>query len=136
MTLDHIAVAVKEIDATLKTLALLGLSPGERGIVPEFGVEVCMLPVGEAKLELLQPTKPESTIAKFIERRGEGIHHIALRVPDIRAVLAQSKAQGFALIDEVPRLGFGGHSVAFIHPHSTHGVLIELVEERKELHRL
>lgn len=127
--LDHIGIAVKEIDATLKTLRLLGLTPSERGTVAQFSVEVCMLSLGNAKLELLQPTSPESPIAKFIERRGEGLHHIALKVPNISETLAQLKAQGFQLIDETPRVGFGGHFVAFIHPKSTHGVLIELVQE-------
>lgn len=126
--LDHIGIAVKDIDATLKTLALLGLTPSERGIVAHFSVEVCMLSLGTIKIELLQPTGPESPIAKFLERRGEGLHHIALRVPNIAETLAQLKAQGLQLIDETPRTGFGGHLVAFIHPKSTHGVLIELVQ--------
>ncbi len=129
MKFDHVGIAVKDIDATLKTLRLLGLTPGERGTVAHFNVEVCMLSLGNAKIELLQPTNPDSPIAKFLERRDEGLHHIAFRVPDIHKVLAQLKAQGVTLIDEAPRPGFAGHSVAFIHPHSTHGVLIELVQE-------
>ncbi len=128
MTLDHIAVAVKEIDATLKTLAPMGLTASERGAVAQFNVEVCMLSLGNAKIELLQPTTPDSPIAKFLEKRGEGLHHIALKVPNISGTLAQLKAQGFQLIDEVPREGFDGHLVAFVHPKSTHGVLIELVQ--------
>lgn len=130
LELDHIGIAVQEIDATLKTLALLGLAPSERGTVAQFGVEVCMLSLGNAKLELLQPTSPDSPVAKFLERRGEGLHHIAFRVPDITVTLAQLKAQGIKLIDEVPRTGFGGHLVAFLHPKSTHGVLIELVQHK------
>jgi methylmalonyl-CoA/ethylmalonyl-CoA epimerase len=128
LALDHIGIAVKDIDATLKTLALLGLTPSERGVVPQFHVEVCMLALGNTKLELLQPTGSDSPIAKFLDRRGEGLHHIALSVPDVRQTLTELKAQGVKLIDEAPRVGFGGHRVAFIHPHSTHGVLIELVQ--------
>lgn len=128
MKFDHVGIAVKDIDATLTTLRLLGLAPGERGVVSQFQVEVCMLSLGNAQIELLQPISPESTIAKFIEKRGEGLHHIALTVPNISEVLAQLKAQGVQLIDETPRVGFGGHRVAFIHPQSTHGVLVELVQ--------
>lgn len=128
MKFDHVGIAVKDIDATLKTLRLLGLAPGERGVVSQFQVEVCMLSLGNAQIELLQPLSPESTIAKFIEKRGEGLHHIALTVPNISQMLAQLKAQGVQLIDETPRVGFGGHLVAFIHPQSTHGVLVELVQ--------
>jgi len=133
LALDHIGIAVKEIDATLKVLSLLGLAPGERGTVAPFNVEVCMLSLGNAHIELLQPTHPDSPIAKFLERRGEGLHHIALKVHNIAETLARLKAQGFQLIDEAPREGFGGHLVAFIHPKSTHGVLIELVQHTHEL---
>jgi methylmalonyl-CoA epimerase len=128
LALDHIGIAVKDIDATLKALALLGLTPSERGVVSQFQVEVCMLPLGNTKIELLKPTSSDSPIAKFLERGSEGLHHIALRVPDIRQALTELKAQGVKLLDEAPRVGFGGHLVAFIHPHSTHGVLIELVQ--------
>ncbi|MCL6642184.1 MAG: methylmalonyl-CoA epimerase [Candidatus Bipolaricaulota bacterium] len=128
LALNHIGIAVNDIDATLKTLALLGLTPGERGVASQFHVEVCMLALGNTKIELLRPTSSDSPIAKFLERRGEGLHHIALSVPDIHQKLTELKAQGVKLIDEAPRVGFGGHLVAFIHPHSTHGVLIELVQ--------
>ncbi|MCS6937416.1 MAG: methylmalonyl-CoA epimerase [Candidatus Bipolaricaulota bacterium] len=130
LVLDHIGIAVKEIDATLKALEGLGLAPSERGTVAQFSVEVCMLSVGNAKLELLQPLSTDSPIAKFLEKRGEGIHHIALRVANIAETLTRLKAQGVQLIDESPRTGFGGHLVAFIHPKSTHGVLIELVQHK------
>lgn len=128
MTLDHIGIAVKDLDAALQSYEAFGLTALKREVVPNFHVEVCMIPLGETKLELIRPTSPDSAIAKFLEKRGEGVHHIALGVPNIKATLAQLKAQGFRLIDEVPRPGFGGHLVAFVHPHSTHGVLIELVE--------
>ncbi len=129
LTLNHIGIAVKDIDATLKTLTLLGLTPSERGVASQFQVEVCMLALGNTKIELLQPTSSDSPIAKFLDRRGEGLHHIALSVPDIRQTLTEMKAQGVKLIDAVPRVGFGGHLVAFLHPQSTHGVLIELVQQ-------
>ncbi|MCI2429057.1 methylmalonyl-CoA epimerase [Candidatus Acetothermia bacterium] len=130
LTLDHIGIAVKDLDATLKRLALLGLTPSERGTVSQFSVEVCMLSLGNATFELLQPTHPDSPVAKFLERRGEGLHHMAFRVPNINAALAELNAQGIRLIDEVPRTGFGGHAVAFVHPQSAHGVLIELVQHK------
>lgn len=128
LALDHIGIAVKDIDAALTTLAFFGLAPSERGTVAQFNVEVCMLALGHTKIELLMPTSPASPVAKFLEKRGEGLHHIALRVTHISETLAQLKAQGFQLIDEAPRVGFGGHLVAFLHPKSTHGVLIELVQ--------
>jgi len=135
LALDHIGIAVNDIDATLKTLALFGLTPGERGVVSQFHVEVCMLSLGNTQIELLRPTSSDSPVAKFLARRGEGLHHIALRVSDIRQMLAELKAHGVQLIDEAPRVGFGGHFVAFIHPHSTHGVLIELVQASHTQHQ-
>lgn len=129
LALDHIGIAVKDIDATLKTLAFFGLAPSERGTVAHFNVEVCMVALGNTKIELLMPTSPDSPVAKFLEKRGEGLHHIALKVTHISETLARLKAQGFQLIDETPRVGFGGHLVAFIHPKSAHGVLIELVQQ-------
>lgn len=127
-TLDHIGIAVRDLEAALKTYALLGLRLSARGTVSQFSVEVCMLSLGNAQIELLQPINPDSPIAKFLEKRGEGLHHIALKVPNISGTLAQLQAQGFQLIDEVPREGLDGHLVAFVHPTSTHGVLIELVQ--------
>lgn len=107
----------------------LGLSPTAPETVEEQGVRVIMLPIGESRIELLEATNESSPIAKFIARRGPGIHHIAIEVPDISARLAELKANGARLIDETPRRGADGHLVAFIHPASTNGVLIELVQK-------
>ena len=129
MEIDHVAIAVKSLDETLATYkAIWGLEPDhiERGETDR--ITEAMLPVGGAHLQLLEPTDDESTVAKFIEKRGEGLHHIAVRVPDIEAALERLKAAGAELIDTEPRIGGGGHRVAFVHPKTTHGVLIELVE--------
>jgi methylmalonyl-CoA/ethylmalonyl-CoA epimerase len=106
----------------------LGLSIAETEEVASQKVRVAMLPVGESRIELLEPTTDDSPISKFLARRGPGVHHVAFNVPDIRAALADLKAKGTRLIDEEPRPGAGGCLVAFIHPSSTGGVLIELVE--------
>jgi methylmalonyl-CoA/ethylmalonyl-CoA epimerase len=129
MEIDHVAIAVKSLDATLATYkAIWGLVPDhvERGETDR--ITEAMLPLGSSHLQLLEPTDDESTIAKFIERRGEGLHHIAVRVPDIDQALRRLKDAGAELIDTEPRIGGGGHRVAFVHPKTTHGVLIELVE--------
>ena len=129
MEIDHIAIAVKSLDDTLATYkAIWGLEPDhiERGDTDR--ITEAMLPLGDAHLQLLEPTDEESTIAKFIEKRGEGLHHIAVRVPDIAAALQRLKNAGAELIDTEPRIGGGGHLVAFVHPKTTHGVLIELIE--------
>ena len=106
----------------------LGLEVKHTETVEEQGVNVAMLPAGEPRVELLEPTGPNSPVAKFLEKRGPGIHHVAVRVPDIRASLARLKAEGARLIDEEPRAGAGGCLVAFVHPSSSGGVLLELVE--------
>ena len=129
MKIDHVAIAVKSLDDTLATYkAIWGLEPDhiERGETDR--ITEAMLPLGDAHLQLLQPTDDESTVAKFIEKRGEGLHHIAVRVPDIDAALQRLKDAGAELIDTEPRIGGSGHRVAFVHPKTTHGVLIELVE--------
>ena len=98
--------------------------------VSEQRVRVAMLPIGESHIELLEATSPDSAIARFIEKRGPGIHHIALRVDDIRAELSRLKESGARLIDETPRVGAGGCLVAFVHPATAHGVLLELVQHQ------
>ena len=129
MKLEHIGIATPRLDEALKFWRdALGLEVSETEVVEEQGVRVAMLPVGEPRVELLEPTGPDSPVAKFLEKRGPGIHHIAVRVPDIRAALARLKGQGARLIDETPRVGAGGCLVAFVHPSAAGGVLVELVE--------
>lgn len=135
-TLDHIGIAVRSIEAATIYRAL-GLSIEHVETVETQGVKTAFLPVGDATLELLEPTRPDSPIAKFIEKRGEGIHHICLRVDDIDAHLARLKAAGFRLINDAPVPGAHGCRVAFLHPAAGNGVLIELSspvnsEERSE----
>jgi methylmalonyl-CoA/ethylmalonyl-CoA epimerase len=129
MQIDHIAIAVASMDDALATFErLYGLVPDHSEDIASDKVSEAMLPIGDTHLQLLQPTDPESTVAKFIEKRGEGLHHIAIRVGDIEATLAHLKKEGAELLDETPRIGGGGHRVAFVHPKTTNGILIELVE--------
>ena len=132
MKIDHIGIATNGIDeASAFWRETLGVEIDSTEEVEEQGVRVAMLAVGESRIELLEATHEKSPIAKFVEKRGPGIHHIALRVGDIRAALNSLKASGARLIDETPRIGAGGCLVAFIHPTTTGGVLVELVEDNK-----
>jgi methylmalonyl-CoA epimerase len=127
--IDHIAIAVRDLAAALKFWEeTLGLKATGTEVVEEQKVRVAFLPVGESKLELLEPTDPEGPVGKFLARSGEGIHHIALRVDDLSAELARLKGLGVRLIDEEPRCGAGGARIAFIHPKATLGVLLELCQ--------
>ena len=127
--IDHVAIAVPSITAALPLFELLSAASGSRiERVEAQKVDVAFVGAGETRLELLQPTAPDSTVQKFLDKRGPGLHHIAYRVPDIQAALELLREAGIRLIDEAPRLGAGGHRVAFLHPHSTHGILVELVE--------
>ncbi len=122
-------VAVRSIDQALKFYRdQLGLTVSLRETVPHEKVHAAMLPVGASRIELLEATEPDSVIAKFIEKRGEGLHHVALTVPDLNAAVARLKAAGARLVNE-PRTGAGGHRYVFIHPSSTGGVLLELIQE-------
>ena len=125
--LDHIGIAVRSIEAAAIYQAL-GLTVDHIETVPTQRVKTAFLSVGDSNLELLEPTDADSTIAKFIEKRGEGIHHICLRVDDLDAHLARLKAQGFRLINESGVPGAHGCRVAFLHPAAGNGVLIELSE--------
>ena len=125
--LDHIGIAVKSLDAA-KVYEALGLAIDHVETVESQKVKTAFLAVGDAHLELLEPTGPDSTIAKFIEKRGEGIHHICLRVDDIETHLETLKAQGYRLINEAPVPGAHNCRVAFLHPSAGNGVLIELSE--------
>ena len=125
--LDHIGIAVDDIDQALAFYRdALGLEVETPEDVPSQGVRAHFIPAGESALELLEATADDSPIAKYLQKRGPGLHHITLRVDDIRAALSQLKARGVRLIDESPRAGAHGSLVAFIHPSSAHGVLIEL----------
>lgn len=129
MNIDHIGIAVKSLADAVKVYEqAMGLKVSGYDRVDEQGVRVAMLPVGESRIELLEPTGPDSPIEKFIARRGEGIHHIALGVDNIEEALERFRAAGARLIDETPREGAHNTRIAFIHPASTHGVLLELVE--------
>jgi len=127
--LDHIGIAVRSLDAAKAIYEALGLSIEHMETVETQKVKTAFLSVGDSNLELLEPTDPDSTIAKFIDKRGEGIHHICLRVDDIEAHLARLQAQGFRLINDAPVPGAHGCRVAFLHPSSGNGVLIELSEK-------
>jgi methylmalonyl-CoA/ethylmalonyl-CoA epimerase len=126
--LDHIGIAVKSLDAA-RIYESLGLRVEHVETVETQKVKTAFLSVGDANLELLEPTSPDSPIAKFIEKRGEGIHHICLRVDDLEAHLTRLKAEGYRLVNEVPVPGAHGCRVAFLHPSAGNGVLIELSEK-------
>lgn len=131
MKIDHIGIATREIESALAMWQEnLGLVVEKTEDVLEQGVRVAMLPIGDTRIELLEPLGEETPVGRFIEKRGPGIHHIAIRVDDIRAALANLKTKGVKLIDEAPRIGAGGCLVAFIHPTSTNGVLLELVQHQ------
>lgn len=128
-TLDHVGVAVHSLDEALPTFEeLAGTLASGRERVDSQGVEVVFVGTGPGRMELLAPTRDDSPIARFLEKRGPGIHHVCYRVPDLRAALASLEQKGYSLIDREPRAGAHGHRVAFLHPRSTGGVLTELVE--------
>jgi methylmalonyl-CoA/ethylmalonyl-CoA epimerase len=130
MKIHHIGIATTEVGAAADVWKdLLGLNADHIEEVAGQKVRVCMLPIGESRFELLEPMSADSPISKFLKKRGPGIHHIALSVENIGAVLIDLKHKGVRLIDEEPRAGAGGCLVAFIHPSSTGGVLLELVED-------
>ena len=129
--LDHIGIAVADLDAALRFYRdALGLEVDPPEEVASQRVRAHFMPAGGAALELLEATAPDSPIANYLEKRGPGLHHITLRVDDIRGALAQLRARGVRLIDETPREGAHGSLVAFIHPASAHGVLVELKQTR------
>ena len=129
MNIDHIGIAVKSLVEAVKVYEdALGLKVSGYDQVDDQGVRVAMLNIGESRIELLEPIGPDSPIEKFMTKRGEGIHHIAVRVDNIEQALERLKSQGVRLVDSVPRRGAHNTRTAFIHPSSTHGVLLELVE--------
>lgn len=130
MKIDHLGIATKSIAESLKFWQdSLGLENVHTEVVEEQKVRVAMLPIGESRVELLEPTSDDSPISKFLEKRGGGIHHIAVEVENIEASLAKLKAEGARLIDETPRIGAEGCLIAFVHPATTGGVLLELTQK-------
>lgn len=128
VAIDHVAVAVKSIESTLQTFIQIGGKAGEREVISDQGVETQAIEFSGNRIELLQPISDTSPVGKFIVQRGEGLHHIAFLVRDIRSALEQARESGIKLIDESPRRGAGGKLIAFLHPKSTGGVLIELTQ--------
>lgn len=131
MKINHLGIATKGIDDALRFWAdALGLENVHTETVEDQKVRVAMLPLGESRIELLEPTCDDSPISKFLEKRGGGIHHIAVEVDDIESALKRLKEKGMRLIDETPRIGAEGCLVAFVHPSSSNGVLLELVQTK------
>lgn len=127
--LDHVGIAVHSLDESLPLFeSIAGAEGSGRERVESQGVEIVFVGTGEGRLELLAPTRDDSPVAKFLAKRGPGMHHLCYRVPDITAALEELSAAGYELIDREPRTGGHGHRVAFLHPRSTGGVLIELLE--------
>jgi methylmalonyl-CoA/ethylmalonyl-CoA epimerase len=126
---DHIGIAVKDLDSTIKFYEdILGIKCINTEVVEEQKVKVAFLPIGDTEVELLESTEEDGPIAKFIEKKGEGMQHMAYRVDDIEKAIEELKEKGIRMIDEKPRYGAGGAKIAFLHPKSTFGVLIELCE--------
>lgn len=133
MKINHLGIATKGIEEALKFWEdALGLENIHTETVEDQKVRVAMLPIGETRIELLEPTSADSPISKFLEKRGGGIHHIAVEVEDIEESLAKLKSSGMRLIDETPRIGAEGCLVAFVHPSSANGVLLELTQKIKD----
>ena len=126
--IDHLGIAVKSLTAAKVIYEKLGLSISREETVEHEQVRLVMVPVGESRLELLEATSENSTIAKFIAKRGEGLHHVCLKVPDLPAVVDLLKKDGVRLVSEEIKTGAGGHQYVFVHPSSTGGVLLELVQ--------
>jgi len=126
--IDHLGIAVKSLAVAKRFYENLGLSVSAEESVPEEKVNLVMATVGESRLELLEPTSEDSAIAKFLARRGGGLHHVALQVPDLAPVVARLKNDGVRLVSDEIKTGAGGHRYVFVHPSSAGGVLIELVE--------
>jgi methylmalonyl-CoA epimerase len=127
-SIDHLGIAVKSLAAAKAIYEKLGLSVSAEETVEREQVRLVMVPVGESRLELLEATSDDSTIAKFIAKRGEGLHHVCLKVPDLPATVARLKKDGVRLVSDEIKTGAGGHGYVFVHPSSAGGVLLELVQ--------
>ena len=125
--LDHLGIAVRSIEGSLEFYEALGVAVAGIEEVGHERVRVAMLQMGESRIELLEATDSESVVARFLARRGEGLHHVALRVPDLDAAVERLKSRGVRLVSEVIQVGAGGHRYVFVHPASANGVLVELV---------
>jgi methylmalonyl-CoA/ethylmalonyl-CoA epimerase len=128
-TIDHLGIAVKSLAQARKFYEQLGLEVAGEETVPQEKVRVAMVPLGQSRIELLEATSPDSVIAKFVEKRGEGLHHVALHVPDLAHAVESLKASGTRFVSEEIKTGAGGHLYVFVHPSSTGGVLLELVQD-------
>lgn len=126
--IDHLGIAVKSLTTAKSIYEKLGLSVSPEETVEHEKVRLVMVPVGESRFELLEPTSDDSTIAKFIAKRGEGLHHVCMKVPDLRSALQRLKKDGVRLVSDEIKIGAGGHQYIFVHPSSTGGVLLELVQ--------
>lgn len=127
--IHHIGIAVHDLDAAIAEYGRqYGVEPNHREVVAVQGVEEAMIPIGGSHVQLLMPTAADTPVGKFLDRNGEGLHHVAFAVADIRQALAHLSSEGVRLIDEEPRVGGGGHTIAFVHPKELAGSLIELVE--------
>ncbi|HEU4982403.1 MAG TPA: methylmalonyl-CoA epimerase [Acidobacteriaceae bacterium] len=127
--IDHLGIAVESIDAARSFYEALGLRVTHDETIPHEQVRVAMLPTGGSRIELLEPTSPDSAVARFLQKRGPGLHHVALRVDDIAATLASLKQQGVRIISEEIQTGAGGHLYFFVHPSSAGGVLLEICQD-------
>jgi methylmalonyl-CoA/ethylmalonyl-CoA epimerase len=130
LKVDHIGIAVKNLAESSKLYEMLGIKSAGVEEVAEQKVKVSFFPVGDSEIELLESTSPDGPIANYIKKNGEGLQHLALRVDDLEAALIELKAKGVRLIDEKPRYGAGGAKIAFVHPKSTGGILLELSEKK------
>jgi len=130
--IDHLGIAVKSLAEAKKFYEKLGLRPMPEETVEAEQVRLSMVPVGESRIELLEPTSSDSAIAKFLAKRGEGLHHVALHVDDLSGTVERLKASGTRLISDEIKVGAGGHLYVFVHPSSAGGVLLELVEDPPE----
>jgi methylmalonyl-CoA/ethylmalonyl-CoA epimerase len=130
--IDHLGIAVKSLAEARKFYELLGLKPMPEETVEAEQVRLSMVPVGESRIELLEPTSADSPIGKFLAKRGEGLHHVALHVDDLSGTVERLKASGTRLISDQIKVGAGGHLYVFVHPSSAGGVLLELVEDPPE----
>jgi methylmalonyl-CoA epimerase len=129
-TIDHLGIAVKSLDEARRFYEQLGLTVASQEVVEHEKVKVAMIPVGESRIELLEPTGPDSVIAKYLEKRGEGLHHVAIHVPDLAHAVEVLKARGTRLISDEIKIGAGGHLYVFVHPSSAGGVLLELCQDQ------